>query len=268
MVHSTEAWRDSWRNRADYADAFYRHAVGELPEMESSKAAATLLSDQIRPGDSVLDVGCGGGHYLRSLRRLIQTPFSYVGVDATEGFLDAARRAWNGTPDVVFREGDIFNLPFDNNEFDVVMCNNLLYHLPSVVGPLAELFRVARRLILIRTLVGDQSYRIQRVDSSAVKPGSDINPVDEFADDGEPRSFAFYNIYARHYLDGVFARVTPDAKIEYLEDVWFSPEAIERSATKDWKSKPNPTRMLDGKQVSGYIILPYHFVMIHKQQES
>ena len=260
MVRSTEAWRDSWRNSANYADAFYRHAVGELPEMESSKAAATLLSGEIRSGDSVLDVGCGGGHYLTSMRKLIQVPFSYVGVDATEDFLDAARRAWNDTPDVDFRKGDIFNLPFADNEFDVVMCNNVLYHLPSVVKPLSELIRVARRLVLIRTLVGERSYRVQRVASSAVDPLSDVDPWDEFTDDGEPRSFAYYNIYARHYLNGVFSRVAPEAKIEYMEDIWFDPKAFER---KDWE-KSNPTRILEGKQVSGYIILPYHFVTIRK----
>ena len=62
-----------------------------------------LLSDQIRAGDSVLDVGCGGGHYLRSMQRLIQVPFSYVGVDPTEDYLEAAKQAWNDTPDVTFR---------------------------------------------------------------------------------------------------------------------------------------------------------------------
>lgn len=256
-----EAWRDGWRNRDDYAEVFYRRSVGQLPEMESSKAAAALLRDRVRAGDAVLDVGCGGGHYLRSLRRLVPVPFTYTGVDATPDFLEVARRAWQDAPDVTFLQGDVFVLPFEDGQFDVVMANNVLYHLPSIVRPVAELLRVARRLVLARTLIGVRSFRVQEVFSSAFFPGSDVDPADEFTDEGEPRSFAYLNIYSRAYFGAVVRRADPTAAVEYVEDTFYDAGAIERSAGGEWQN-PNPTRILGGRQVIGDIVMPYHFVLI------
>lgn len=232
--------------------------------MESSKAAAALLRDRVASGDALLDVGCGGGHYLRSLRQAIQMPFTYTGVDATPDFLEAARRVWDSTPGVSFDLGDIYNLPFADGQFDVVMCNNVLYHLPSIVRPVAELLRVARRLVLVRTLIGVRSFRVQEVYSSAFFPGSDVEPAEEFTDEGDPRSFAYLNIYSKHYFTSVVRRADPNAEVEYIEDTFFDPKAIEQSASGEWKN-PNPTRVIDGRQVIGYIIMPYHFALISKR---
>lgn len=262
MRAAHERWRRTWTNNAGYARIFYQRAVGELPEMESSKAAAALLKAHVRPGDRVLDVGCGGGHYLRSLRKVIRVPFSYTGVDATPLFIDTARRAWKGDPGAKFLVGDIFDLPFDDGDFDLVLCNNVLYHLPRLVRPMEELLRVTRRLLQARTLVGTRSYRIQEVFSSAFY-ATDVAPEEEFEDDGEPRSFSYLNIHSRRYFEGVVRRFQPDARVEYIEDTFFDPRAIERSARREWKN-PNPTYMLGGKQVSGYIVLPFHFVKVHK----
>jgi ubiquinone/menaquinone biosynthesis C-methylase UbiE len=263
VAERRDAWRDGWRNRDDYADVFYKRSVGGLPEMECSKAAAALVRDRVRGEDSVLDVGCGGGHYLRSLRRLVSARFRYTGVDATPDFLEVARRAWKDEPGVIFREADVYDLPFADAEFDVVMCNNLLYHLPSLVKPLSELVRVARRLVLLRTLIGERSFRVQEVYSSAFFHGSDVSPENEFTDDGEPRSFAHLNIYSRRYFDAVVKRIAPATTAEYIEDNFFDPAAIEHSGTGEWEN-PNPTRIVEGRQAIGYIIMPYHFVLIDK----
>src|SRR5438876_5752222 len=154
MEKHREAWKDGWRNRSDYAATFYKRATGELPEMECSKAAAELLKSHARSGDKILDVGCGGGHYLRSFRRLLEVHFSYTGLDATPAFLEIAEQAWAGSKDVAFQLGDIYALPFKDDEFDIVVCNDVLYHLPSIVKPVSELLRVARRFVQLRTLIG------------------------------------------------------------------------------------------------------------------
>ncbi len=85
---------DEWRGRTDYADTFSMRAAGQLPEMESSKAAANLLQKEVVQGDSILDVGCGAGHYLRSLHAQIKVDFQYTGVDATKESVEAAKRVW------------------------------------------------------------------------------------------------------------------------------------------------------------------------------
>ena len=79
------------------------------------------------------------------------------------------------------------------------MCNNVLLHLPSIVKPIAELSRVARRFILIRTLIGDESFRIQEVFSKETWPFSTVPTDQEFDDSGEPTSFGYENIYSWGY---------------------------------------------------------------------
>ena len=67
----TDAWRQAWESEAigkPYGDLFFDRATGKLPEMESSKAAAARITALAKSGDSLLDVGCGAGHYYRSIR--------------------------------------------------------------------------------------------------------------------------------------------------------------------------------------------------------
>ena len=251
---------DEWLGRSDYAETFYLRAKGNLPEMESSKAVAGLLTDKIYEGDSLLDVGCGAGHYLRSLLKRIKVPFAYTGVDATSNFIEKGLAAWQDQPQISFQLGDIYDLPFSNMEFDIVMCNNVLLHLPSIVKPIRELLRVARRYVLVRTLIGERSFRVQEVYSKANWPFSEVSEEDEFDESGEPVSFGYENIYAKGYFESVIRRANPRANIEFIPDTFFDAEAINRSA--ETEGLPNATRVINGMQVLGYIITPWTLVLI------
>lgn len=254
-----------WQKRDDYAQTMYRRAVGDLPEMESSKAEAMLLADAIRDGDTVLDVGCGAGHYLRSLRQHIQRPFHYTGVDVTPLFIETAQRAWQHDTAATFNVEDIFNLSFPDHAFDIVLCNNILQNLPSIAQPMRELLRVARRLVLIRMMIGERSFRIQEVHSADNWPFSDIAPDDEFDEEGEPRSFGFQNIYAKGYVEGLIRRIRPDANVTITKDTFYDAEAINRSAATE--GLPNATQVMNGMQVFGGAILqPWCFVFIRLPQ--
>lgn len=258
----THPGQDEFVNRQDYAETFFKRATGELPAMESSKAVGALLAHEMRANDSVLDVGCGAGHYLRSLLQSVTVPFEYTGVDITPDFVAAAVRAWRDEPRAAFGIGDIHDLPFPDRAFDIVMCNNVLLHLPGIVKPVRELLRVAKRMVLIRTLIGERSFRIQEVYSKANWPFSTVPVEEEFNDSGEPVSFGFENIYSREYFETVVRRADPQVRVEFAEDTFFDPAAISRSA--DTEGLPNPTKAINGMQVFGYVILPWYFVTIRR----
>jgi ubiquinone/menaquinone biosynthesis C-methylase UbiE len=221
--------------------------------MESSKAAAKLIKDDVIEGDKILDVGCGSGHYLRSLRSVLKINFFYTGVDATSNYIDLGKRAFANDNRVDFCLGDIYNLPFDENSFDIVMCNNVLLHLPSIQKPLNELVRVSKKTVLIRTLIGDRSFRIQDV--------AQDNEI-EFNDDGEPKSFHYYNIYSEKYLNFLLQSNGKVNNFQIIEDVFFDPKNIENSISEH-RDAHDVTTILGDFQVNGYVIQPWKFVKIN-----
>lgn len=89
-------------------------------------------------GLSLLDVGCGTGNHLASLRA---RGFTVAGVDGSEEMLDHARRS---NPDVELRLSDVEQLPFPSDQFDFVICIEVLRYLPNIEAAVSEMARVLR----------------------------------------------------------------------------------------------------------------------------
>lgn len=101
---------------------------------------------ELRPGETVLDLGSGGGiDVLLSAKRVGPEGFAY-GVDMTDEMLQLAREnaAKTGATNVEFLKGTIEDLPLPDGSIDVIISNcviNLSADKPAV---LAEMFRVLR----------------------------------------------------------------------------------------------------------------------------
>jgi ubiquinone/menaquinone biosynthesis C-methylase UbiE len=256
LQKTRDIWRQAWESEAlskSYGDLFFARATGELAEMESSKAAARRIARIARAGDSLLDAGCGAGHYYRSLKSHVPVSLQYTGVDATPYYIECARRAFAEDGAARFVIGDIFDLDFADRAFDLAMCNNVLLHLPSIMKPLSELCRVARRHVLVRTLVANKSYVVQ-----------DVNPgVDgaDFDDDGKPIGFHYLTIYGEAYIRRLLAenpRVR-DVRVEFDRD--FSAESVAdtgRAMPGAWDA----TQVVHGMQHTGPIMLPWHWITV------
>lgn len=261
----SEVWR-TWDYDKDYGSLLFKRATGELPEMESSKAVASLMKNLVRAGDHILDVGCGAGHYLRSLQRELEVPFVYTGVDATPHYIELARLAWEDVDTVSFEVGDIFSLNYSGSAYDIVMSCNVLLHLPSIQIPLHELVRVAGRHILLRTLVGERSFRIQEVYSPETHPRRfrGASDEDEFDENGEPRYFHYFNIYSRAYIEKLLSKMPEVVDYEIFPDNFYDPDNI--SSEMYPHAPPDKTQIVGGWQVNGYILQPWHFVRITKSE--
>jgi ubiquinone/menaquinone biosynthesis C-methylase UbiE len=101
----------------------------------------------LRPGDSMLDAGCGEG-VLSCLAA--RQGCKVVGTDISAPNVRAARALaaeWN-LP-VSFLQGDSERLAFPDDSFDVVVSSHVLEHLPDPRAGLAELRRVTRDRALI-----------------------------------------------------------------------------------------------------------------------
>lgn len=88
--------------------------------------------------ESVLDAGCGEGETLDRLAGIL--PSSPVGIDLNPESVEFAGRR---LPEAKISTGDILDLPFADGEFDLVLCLEVLEHLPDPAAGLAELARVS-----------------------------------------------------------------------------------------------------------------------------
>ena len=92
-----------------------------------------------RPGERILDAGCGTG---RNLKRLVEAGARAVGVDLSTGMLAVARRAVPGAPALA---ADIQHaLPFRPGTFDAALCALIGEHLDDLGGTFREAFAALR----------------------------------------------------------------------------------------------------------------------------
>jgi arsenite methyltransferase len=100
----------------------------------------------LRPGEVVLDLGCGGGlDVLLAARRVGPRGFVY-GLDMTDAMLELARRnaVRAGVTNVAFLKGDIEAIPLEDASVDVIISNCVINLTPDKGRAFQEAFRVLR----------------------------------------------------------------------------------------------------------------------------
>lgn len=109
------------------------------------KALLGKLLDRFPDARSILEVGCGTGHFTRWLA---ERGLDAVGVDISEPMLEEARR--RGGPK--YSHGDALSLPFADRSTDVTALITTLEFLPDTARALAEAIRVARQGVILGVL--------------------------------------------------------------------------------------------------------------------
>lgn len=97
-------------------------------------------------GERVLDIGTGNGRFSIPTSKILKNNGGFmVCCDLTEGVMNSARiqAEQDGLP-ILHMIADAEKLPFLSDEFDVVMANHMLYHLPDLKKGLKEICRVLR----------------------------------------------------------------------------------------------------------------------------
>ena len=120
-----------------FYESFWADMPADPEPWEWERRSALLLAET-RPGERVLDLGCGSGRFLAALRDEGAQP---VGVEIAEA---AAQRARATGVEVRLVEPD-GSLPFAHGEFDLVWCSEVLEHIPDVAAALNEVRRVLKR---------------------------------------------------------------------------------------------------------------------------
>ncbi|BAU87157.1 ubiE family methyltransferase [Streptomyces laurentii] len=112
----------------------------------TAENSAAYLLPELKPGLTVLDVGCGPGTISADLAARVAPGGRVVAVDSAPDVVDAARAvaAERGLDNVEFAVADVHALDFADDSFDVVHAHQVLQHVGDPVQALRELRRVCR----------------------------------------------------------------------------------------------------------------------------
>src|SRR5271165_4207142 len=153
-------------------------AAGEGARMGSHHfdiTAKTIRRMELRPGERVLDLGCGSGWATRLLARLVGEGTDgfgqVVGLDVSDEMVRQAREASKDFENILYVWGSAQQVPWEENFFDKVLSVESFYYYPDQDRALMELFRVMAprgRLFILINLYKDNQYSLQWVDKLKV----------------------------------------------------------------------------------------------------
>jgi arsenite methyltransferase len=101
---------------------------------------------QIKPGDTVIDLGSGAGNDCFVARHETGETGKVIGIDFTPAMIERARHnaQKRGFANVEFRQGDIDDMPVGGNIADVIVSNCVLNLVPNKAGVFKEIYRVLK----------------------------------------------------------------------------------------------------------------------------
>lgn len=134
------------------AGFFDNMAVGRDQTIEESvivnyeqkvRQQTVLALTNLQPGDRVLDIGCGNGRDLSALGHR-HPHISITGVDISPVMLREAslRLAAERLENIELKAADACALPFEDNTFDLVICSEVIEHIPDYKLAVDEIWRV------------------------------------------------------------------------------------------------------------------------------
>jgi SAM-dependent methyltransferase len=139
-----EGRRMSNERLAKYTHGHHESVLRGHQRRTAADSAAYLLPF-LKPGSSVLDIGCGPGTITADLAARV-APGPVAAVDQSADVLDVARAETErrDLSNVSFATGDVRELDFPDGAFDVVHAHQVLQHVDAPVRALREMRRVCR----------------------------------------------------------------------------------------------------------------------------
>jgi len=136
MTQHNDVVRESFTTQAK--------AFASNPWVTNEERIRRLVASALLKGtERVLDIATGPGYIAEAFARAAR---EVIGVDLTAAMLTIGgeRTKQNGLSNVSFQMGDAQNLPFERENFDVVVCRLALHHMQEPGRVVGEMARVCR----------------------------------------------------------------------------------------------------------------------------
>lgn len=211
----------------DVIDGLTSYTLKHLRERWWDDAFNAFLSETLRPrpGNRILDVGCGEGIAEVSIGRRQISQVRLIGVDIVfDKVLEASRTAASHNQRAGYAAGDARRLPFSDGAFDSVYCVAVLQHIDDVESAVSEFARVTAVHGRVVAVEPDNATRFlhSSVPSGAVAFEASnrffaaLNAVRN-GDAGASIGSAVPSLFARHGIEPVSLRLFP------VPHTWLGP---------------------------------------------
>lgn len=132
------AWQ-AWQLEGSSAEAYERYLV---PRIFATWAQRLIDAVSLPRGARVLDVGCGTGVVARAAAQRVGTAGRVIGADVNDDMLEAARAISPPSSTLDWQMADAAALPFEDEAFDTVVCQQALQFLGDRRAAVSEMARV------------------------------------------------------------------------------------------------------------------------------
>jgi len=100
---------------------------------------------KLNQGAKVLELGCGTGNMWQNRADIITKCSELVLSDFSEGMIKTAQENLKDFTEISYKKIDIQAIPFEDEHFDIVIANMMLYHVPDIHKALSEVRRVLKK---------------------------------------------------------------------------------------------------------------------------
>lgn len=158
---------ESQKDGTIITDLHYLEAVSSIEQIKQYKKQS-FQKMNIKPGNIILDLGCGNGDEVIEISKLTGTEGKVIGIDVNEQAIKVAlTKVPSGTTNVEFVHQNGEKIPFKDNFFDSVRADRVFQHLihPAIV--LREMIRVTKPNGLITII--DPDWDSLTIDSNDMR---------------------------------------------------------------------------------------------------
>ena len=175
---------------------------------------------QISAGMKVLELGCGTGSLWIGRDELISQFGKLVLTDFSEGMLETARKNLGEKDQIEYRVADIQDLPFEDNTFDMVIANSMLYHVPDIGKGLREVRRVLKAGGIFYCATFGENNFTDRLAEWFKLSGEDFKPNHSFTmQNGKGILSRFFDDITPLFYEDSFHITETEDLVEYLRSL-------------------------------------------------
>ena len=176
---------------------------------------------QLQENQKILELGCGNAGIWQAHADALPTGIHLTLSDFSAGMLETAKANTSALKNADYKEIDAQSIPYQNNTFDIVIANHMLYHVPNIHKALAEIARVLKPTgTFYATTIGNDNMKemndlLHAFDARIDFAQGAITQAFSLQTGGEKLSRHFQSVQLSRYADSLHI-TQPQPLIDYI----------------------------------------------------